>query len=70
MPSHLIIVFHLRSEYNNIFVLYAKIAPLLPDLITDLRIPVFEKLSLFRQQFQAQKALKDIRIRFLRYRYG
>jgi hypothetical protein len=70
MPSHLIIVFHLRSEYNNIFVLYAKTAPLLPNLITDLRIPVFEKLSLFRQQFQAQKALKDIRIRFLRYRYG
>lgn len=70
MPSHLIIVFHLRSEYNNIFVLYAKIIHLLPDLVTDLGIPAFEKLSLFRQQFQAQKALKDILILFVEYRYG
>lgn len=44
MPYHLIMVFDLRSGYNNTLVLYTKICSLLPDLITDLMIPVFEKL--------------------------
>jgi hypothetical protein len=70
MPYHLIMVFHPRSEYNNIFVLYTKIRFLLPDLITDLRIPVFGKLSSLRKQFQAQTALTDICSRFAGYRYG
>jgi hypothetical protein len=58
------------SGYNNTFVLYTKTLTLLPGLITDLRIPVFEKLPSFRKQFQAQKALMDIHGQFARYRYG
>jgi hypothetical protein len=46
----LIMVFHLRSEYNNIFVLYTKILYLLPDLVSDLRIPVFEN-CLFQEYY-------------------
>lgn len=70
MHYHLIIVFQLRSGYNNTFVLYTKIDSLLSDLITDLRIPVFEKLPSLRKQFQAQKALMNICSRFAEYRYG
>lgn len=70
MHYHLIIVFQLRSGYNNTFVLYTKIDSLLSDLITDLRIPVFEKLPSLRKQFQAQKALTNICSRFAEYRYG
>ncbi len=63
-------VFHLRSGYNNTFVLYTKILSLLPDLIIDLGIPVFEKLPFLKRQFQVHKALKDICSRFAGYTYG
>ena len=57
MLYHLIMVFHFRPGYNNTFVLYTKSLPLLPDLITNLRTSVFEKIPSLRNQFQAQKAL-------------
>ncbi len=70
MPYHLITVFQLRSGYNNTLVLYTKIPSLLPDLITDLRSPAFEKLPLLREDFQVQEALNGVCSPFTEYRYG
>jgi hypothetical protein len=42
--------------YDNPFVLYTKILSLLSDLVTDVRTPVFEKMSTLDEHFRAQKA--------------
>jgi hypothetical protein len=51
-------VFHLRSGYNYTLVLYTKKAHLLPDLVTDLSVSVFEKMSFLEEQFQVRRAYR------------